>query len=310
MNILITGATGFIGRHLVRELSRSNDAVFCLVRNAKRAGILAPYKVRLIYGNITDYASLEGIREKIDVIFHCAAVVSNKNRELLHAVNVLGTQNVCRFAFGRGVSRMIYTSSVACVSGHDVVPLVEELPYEPNNPYGVSKIAAEKIVLEYRRKGLKVAVVRPCMVYGEDEPHLLKLFVLCVKYGILPVLGGGRNRFHLAYVENVVAALIHGMNDDRMLEGTFFIADDEVLTSSEVMHIMAQAVKGPRPKVISSGMTEALLKIPYFGKKLDLLLKDREYSQARIKAAGFRHPYAARPSLEKSCREISSCHTL
>jgi len=304
MNILVTGGTGFIGRHLVRELSKSKDTVYCLARSRKRATVLDGYKVQYVPGDITDPRSLDNIKEKIDIILHCAAFVSNRDKDELHRVNALGTQAVCEFAFDRGVKRMVYTSSVACVSGHDAVPLREELEYKPNNPYGVSKIAAEKIVLGYRAKGLKVAVIRPCMVYGEDEPHLLKLFVSLVKYGILPVVGGGANKFHLAYIENVVAALIHGMRDDRMLEGTFFIADDEVLTNKEVLHIMAEASGAGRPREVSKALTNRLVKVPYFGKKLNNFLKDREYSQDRIKAAGFRHPYPARPSLAKSCREI------
>ena len=96
----------------------------------------------------------ENIKAEFDLIFHCAASVSSKNKAELHKVNALGTENVCRVARQRRIKKMVYLSSVAVVSGNPEIPLVEDLPYKATNPYGESKIVAEKIALDYRKKGL------------------------------------------------------------------------------------------------------------------------------------------------------------
>ncbi|MBU2541641.1 MAG: NAD(P)-dependent oxidoreductase [Candidatus Omnitrophica bacterium] len=303
MNILVTGATGFIGRHLVEELSKSHANIFCLVRKASNTKILEPYGVKFIYADITEFDSLfKNINEKIDVIFHCAGYVLNDNIDALHKVNVRGTENICRLALKLAVERVIYLSSVSVVSGNPHIPLVEDLPFVATNIYAESKIEAEKVVLEYRKKGLEVVILRPCMVYGEDEPHLLKRMLHLLKYRLLPLVNKGESKFHLVYVKNVVDAMIFSLRNDEFLKGTFFVADRDVLTTKEVMNIMASAISARPPYEISRRFTPFLLAFPYAGRRLKFFLKDRVYSQEKITATGFRHSYPIKESLATSCR--------
>ena len=298
-NVFVTGSTGFIGRHLVQRLIREDKYnIICLLRNPARISMFKYSPVSIVFGDI----SLPGILRQaryfpIDFIFHCAALVENKNLDDLREVNVSGTQNVCEFALSAGVEKLVYLSSVAVVSGNNRVPLVENLPYSATNRYGESKIEAEKTILNFREKGLPVVVLRPPMVYGYDEPHMLELLLFLLKYRLLPVFGGGEKKFHLVYVENLVEAMLYSLGQDDFLRGTYFIADREVLTVNEVFTILSRAVGGKPPIHIPRVFERVILNLPYIGKRLNFFTKDREYSISKLKSTGFSPPYNAYNSL-------------
>jgi nucleoside-diphosphate-sugar epimerase len=304
-NILITGATGFIGRHLAQRLIKDNAYnIFCLVRNLKKADFLYNWGAKLIPGDITDKASLRVLGDyEIDTTFHCAAYVNDKNLKLLHKVNVLGTENVCDLSLKLGVRQMVYLSSVAVVSGNTSVPLTENLSYCATNRYGESKIEAEKMALDYRRRGLKMIILRPPMVYGEDEPHMLRFLLFLLKHRLLPLVGG-RNRLHLAYVENVIAAMIFSLDKEIFYKDSFFVADNESLTVKEIFMIFSKTIGAKPPWIVPDYLKPLILHLPYFGKRISFFLKDRVYNIEKIKAAGFNPPYSAEESLMRSAKEL------
>jgi len=198
------------------------------------------------------------------------------------------------------VKRLVYLSSVVVVSANTQIPLVEDLPYKASNLYGESKIEAEKIALTYRKAGLPIVILRPPMVYGEEEPHALKSLLSSLKKRWIPLINDGQNRWHIVYVKNVVAAMIFSLKDKKFLKGTYFVADDEVFTTKEVMEIMAKAIGAKPPFRLPSMATSVLKCIPIAGRKVSFFTKDRVYSIERIKSLGFKNPYSARVSLAKS----------
>ncbi len=302
-NVLVTGSTGFIGKYLVEELSkRGRYNIFCLARDSLKAESLTKFGVKFIYADITQGESLKNLLNyKIDFLFHCAGYVK-RNRALLYKINVSGTENICRLAENLNVERMVYLSSVAVVSGNNIVPLYEDLPYKATNIYGESKIEAEKRVINYREKGLRTVILRPCMVYGEGEPHMLRQLLTLLKFRLFPLINGGRNKFHLVYVKNVVDAMIFSLNKDEFLKGTFFIADNEVLTVKEIFTILSKAINLSPPWNVPRVLSPFLLNIPLVGKRLRFFLKDRAYSIEKIKNLGFRPTYSAEQALIKSAR--------
>ncbi len=306
MNILITGATGFIGKSLVEGLfNKGGHALFCFVRNPAKAKALEPYGAKLIYGDITDKASLSKLLNyKIDVIFHNAAYVENKNPNLLHRTNVLGSENICELALSLGVKKMVYTSSVSVVSGNHQVPLTEELPFKATNIYGESKIEAEKVILNYREKGLNIVIVRPPMVYGEDEPHMLKVLLFLTKYRLFPLIDKGKAKFHLGYVKNIAEAMIFLLDKQEALEGSFFLGDEEVLTVREVFDTFAKALKVKPLPNLSAWLKPVVIRLPFIGRKIGFFSKDRVYSLERIRSLGFKTPFKARESLTKSAQSF------
>ncbi|MCF7907724.1 MAG: NAD(P)-dependent oxidoreductase [Candidatus Omnitrophica bacterium] len=306
MNVLVTGATGFIGRHLVRELLHHKKYdVFCFVRNPKKAKLLEGLGAQLIYGDITDKKSLAKLKGyKIDLAFHCAAYVENKNIKKLHQVNVQGTRNVCDICLEHRVSRLVYLSSVAVISGNTELPLREDLPFAATNAYGESKIEAEKVALEFRNKGLAITILRPPIVYGEDEPHALKFLLKLLKARLLPLINQGENILHLAYVENVVSAMLFCLESDEFLKGSFFVADKEALRVKDIFKALAKGI-GAKPPGRLFKLTELLLlNLPGIGKKISFFLKDRIYSLKRIESLGFKPHFEAKKSLIISAEKL------
>ena len=302
MKILVTGATGFIGGNIVEDLIKEGHEVFALVRKTSSIDHLASLGVKFIFGDITDKDSLYAITGKFDAIFHCAAYVDSKNLKKLKLVNIKGTENICKLAVRLGVERLIYLSSVAVVSGHFQVPLTEDLSYSATNLYGESKIEAERIVWGYRRKGLASAILRPPMVYGEDEPHLLKLILFLIKNRLFPILDGGRNKLHLGYVKNISQAAVMALHNEDFLKGAFFVGDKEVLTVREIYSIMAEAICAPEPIILSPAVSAFLKTIPGLSRRIIFVAKDRVYDISKIEMLGYKPRFKTQEALIRSAR--------
>ncbi len=302
MKILVTGATGFIGGNIVEDLVKEGHEVLALVRRTSRIGHLASLGVKFVFGDITDIDSLYAITGKFDAIFHCAAYVDNKNWKKLKRVNINGTESVCKLALRLGAEKLIYLSSVAVVSGHFQIPLKEDLSYSAANLYGESKIEAERIVWGYRRKGLASAILRPPMVYGENEPHLLKFILFLVKHRLFPLFAGGKNKLHLGYVKNISRAAVMALHNRAFLEGAYFVADKEVLTVREIYSIMAEAIDAKPPIILPPGLSAVLSKTPWLGKKINLFVKDRIYDISRAELLGYKPEFKAQEALIRSAR--------
>ena len=304
MNVLVTGATGFIGRNLVQELAQRKgyENIFCLVRNEKKAARLKPFGVKLIYADITRRDTLEKIKEeKIDVVFHCAGYVGNK-RKLLEKINVLGTENICELSRQLKVERMVYLSSIAVVSGNKQIPLTEDLPYNATGSYGQSKIEAEKKVLEFRRNGLRAVIIRPCMIYGEEEPHLLKLLCFLLEYKLLPLVDEGKRKLHLVYIKNVIELMLYSVKKEEFLKDTFFIADNEVLSVKKIFGTITNVAGVSSAWNVPEVLKPVFLRIPFLRRGIKFFLKDRIYSIEKIKSLNFTPPCPAKSAFEQSVR--------
>ncbi len=285
MKILITGATGFIGSHLVKRLLAKKHDLVCLARKTSKVDFLKKTGIFLITGDIRDAVEVDRIfQENLpDVVFHCAAKVVTDSEEEFYRINVEGTRNICEACYKYKTDRLIYTSSVSVISGNRKVPLTEDLPYKASDSYGRSKIEAERIVMGFRAKGLNVAIIRPCMVYGEGEPHLLGRVLKKISAGCLPVLNvaGMDSKLHLAYVENVIDVLALALEKESALKGTFLVADKEIITIRKFIEILYDKLSGTKPPVVPRWLARGILFIPFFKAKADRIFKDRVYDISR-----------------------------
>jgi dihydroflavonol-4-reductase len=172
---LVTGATGFIGSHVVRCLLERNRSVRCLVRPKSPRQNIEGLPVQIAEGDLGDPASLRRALAGIDVLYHCAAdyrLWSRDPREL-YTTNVEGTDNVMRAATKAGVQRVVYTSSVGALApGPKGRPSNEETPVRLRDlvgHYKRSKYLAERRAEEWGRRGLPLVIVNPSTPVGERD---------------------------------------------------------------------------------------------------------------------------------------------
>lgn len=228
MDIFITGATGFIGSLLVARLRNSHNV----------AGLSRKKKKDCFVGDITKYETLRKIGKKasFDVIYHLAAELDETlPYRVLYNVNVKGTENVIRLA-RHWNARLIYLGPIG-VLGPTRVSADEDSPYNPETKYEKSKCEAEKLLLMYSQdESMPITILRSPIVYGENK-YWLKI-IKVIRNNKFPILGTGKNFFHLTYIENLVQALEKALLLKKYGE-VFHIADEKAYRLDEVYGMIA-----------------------------------------------------------------------
>lgn len=288
MKILITGANGFLGLDLTRRLAgEKRHEIVCSVRETSDVSKLEKLNVSFVKADVTDGPAFSDAvaMVKPDAVYHCAAKVWLKDEKELFENNVKGTREVCGACYRHGVKRLIYLSSVAVISGNDKVPLTDDMEHKCSDAYGRSKAEAEKAALYYREKGLLTAILRPCMVYGEDEPHALGGIMSAIERRRLPVLDDPcmDARLGLVYVGNVTDALVMALYGQEALTGTFIVADKETITIRKFINIIAEELGSPDPFVIPAWVVKTARILPSVRRKMGRIFKDRVYDISRLR---------------------------
>jgi nucleoside-diphosphate-sugar epimerase len=251
MKVLVTGATGFIGRHMVERLVAGRDHVRALVRAETDAAWLDALGVDVVRGDIGDARAVERSTEKCQVVFHLAAKTESLgplSRHDVQPANVHGTENVVRAALRAGVERLVFGSSVSVygrIARGTRRPIDEDTDPRPDSPYGESKLQAERIVLSAgRRDGLPVVVARIATVWGPGTTSWLGLF-RSIASGRFRVMGDGTNRHHIIDVSDVV----HGLalcGSVRGVEGrTYILAGSESVPLNRLVEMIGEEVGSP-----------------------------------------------------------------
>ncbi|MBD3380517.1 MAG: NAD-dependent epimerase/dehydratase family protein [Candidatus Omnitrophica bacterium] len=288
MKVLLTGATGFIGkRFLYRLLERGVETV-CMVRGSSRTDLLERTGTRFVFAPLEDEGSVEKVvtAERPDAVVHCAAKVVGSDEKELYRVNAEGTKNICQACFRNKVERMVYLSSIAVVGGNNDMPLSDNMPYKARNPYGRSKLEAERIVEDYRNKGMRAVVLRPCMVYGEDEPHAMGRILDALAKRRIPFLDVPEmdSKLQLGYVGNIADAMELALYSDECFEGTFILADKEVITLRRFLEILYGELGVPLPFTVPSWAVGAARLIPPVRDIFGRIFRDRTYDISRAEA--------------------------
>lgn len=209
-NVLVTGGGGFIGQAIVRKLIGKGLQVNVVGRNSYPQ--LAAMGVHCHQGDIRDLDFLKASFNGIDTVFHVAAKAGIwGTKEEYFSINTQGTQNVIAACQKALVSALVYTSTPSVV--FDRAPLAganESLPYatRPLCHYAASKIEAEKKVLTADDNGLRTAAIRPHLVWGPGDQHLIPRLLERGREGKLKVVGKGDNMVDISYIDNVVHAHI------------------------------------------------------------------------------------------------------
>ena len=208
MRALITGAGGFLGLAIARRLRARGDDVRSVARG--RHGALDTLGVEQVQHDLSQGEGLAAVFEGVDVVFHVAALAGMWGpRERYVAVNVTGTENVVAACRAAGVPKLVYTGSPSVsFRGQDEEGVDESVGYAEEFLfyYSETKAIAERLALAANSPGLAVTALRPHLIYGPDDPHLLPRLIQRHRAGRLRILGDGENRVALTFVENAAAA--------------------------------------------------------------------------------------------------------
>ncbi len=297
---LVTGATGFIGRHLVETLLDREERVRVLVRDADRVPEAWRGHVEVAEGDITDPESLRPAVSGVDVILHLAGVINLPpgRDERFFQVNLEGTKILFNAAMEARVPppRFLYCSSVGVMGFLKRIPADETVPCEPTNAYERSKLEAEEWVLaEGTRRKVPVGVVRPAWVYGPGDRRTFPIFSMIAKRRFV-MIGKGETWIHPVFVEDLAKGILACARSEEATGKRVILAGASPVRLQELVRIIADALSvNPLPvrvpvslaSVIALGC-EILYKPlrkqpPIHRRRLGFFLRDQSFdiSQAR-----------------------------
>lgn len=250
MKVLVTGAAGFLGGHLVDMLVERGDEVRAMVRPEEDSGHLRTLEgVEIVQGDMTDRASLQRALSGVQRVYNVAAKTGPWGLEdVYRAVNVQGLADLIHTAMEAGVQRIVHTSSIT-VYGHHLHGIVtEDDPYHAeDNPYSRTKIAGEKLIANLvRDEGAPVVITRPGWIYGPRDMASFGRFVALVESGKGFLIGSGKNIVPVVYVRDVVQGLIKaGDAGEHAIGQAYTIADDRRVTQAQYLNTIADCLQVP-----------------------------------------------------------------
>ncbi|GGL88423.1 NAD-dependent epimerase [Streptomyces cinereus] len=256
MKILVTGATGFVGRYLINDLSKTDEVIACV---RKKSNLLPSSVKQIIINNFFDIT----IPQDVDVVVHLAAVAHNKNNDIdeFKKINVDGTLELARKALQANVKRFIFMSSIG-VNGNSThgKAFTEQDTPNPINDYTISKYQAE-VALEELFKDTKtdLVIIRPPLIYAHDAPGNFSKLLMLIKLGQFLPFGCTHNQRSFIAIENLVSFITACIYHDTKINETFLIADDEVISTKQLI------------QCVSSGMGKSMILLPVPTKLLSTL---------------------------------------
>ena len=213
MNYLITGATGFVGPHLIKRLTADGHTCKCLVRQGSENKIPEIDGMTIIFGDITKPETLVGTATDADCLLHLATLGHMSNftvtEKMFYDINVQGTINIMDEALRAGIKRIVHCSSVAAMGICDEIPSTENTTCNPHHAYGRSKLQAETEVLNMvKEKNLPATIIRFSMVYGPGDPRDILKLTRIAKKGLFPKVGNRPKLTPLIHVRDAVDGLL------------------------------------------------------------------------------------------------------
>lgn len=297
-NVLVTGATGFVGRALCPVIRASEHHLRAAVRNANGCAVEDCCTIDAISGSTDWSACLEGM----DVVIHLAARVHVMKADDAGAmgafleVNLHGTERLARQAAAAGVKRFIYLSSIKVNGEYTEGQAFDERSIPaPHDAYAISKFRAEQALQQVAEDtGMEVVILRPPLIYGPEVKanfyNLLKL----VDSGLPLPFAKLQNRRSLVYVGNLVDALMLCISHPGAAGQTFLVSDGEAVSTSELIQQMSKALGRsgrlfPMPLNLFSRMMRLIGKASVFDRLTQSLVVDSTKLHA---ALGWRPPYS------------------
>ena len=231
--ILVTGATGFVGSHLVRRLRKESIPVRAVVRTPAKAQALRDLGVEVVPGDLSDPWSLIAAAEGAERVVHLVGIIQEGRGSTFESVHVDGTKNMLEAAAKAGVRHFFHQSALGTREG-------------AKSEYHRTKWEAEELV---RKSGIPFTILRPSLIYGPGDLFTVRLAEMIRLSPVLPVVGSGRSRVQPIFIDDVVSCIAKAVMSDAFAGRVFEVGGPDQLTYEEVTKAIADALGVNRPLV-------------------------------------------------------------
>jgi nucleoside-diphosphate-sugar epimerase len=252
--VVVTGASGFIGRHLVRTLHGSGFRVRAVTRQAHRQAAQTVADIGEVpHPGVAADADWAPLLAGADAVVHLAGLAhlpldTREMRHRLRNVNVLATQRLGKAAADAGIATFIFMSSIKAVSDHSTDTVLTETSVpRPEDCYGVAKRATERRLerIAAAAPGMRLLILRPPLVYGPGVGANFAALARLVGRGLPLPLGAVHNRRSLIYVGNLAAAVVRCLQRPQVGAGTFHLSDGAAVSTPDLIRAIAKAQGSP-----------------------------------------------------------------
>jgi nucleoside-diphosphate-sugar epimerase len=255
MNILVTGAGGFIGFHLSNYLAKRGHNVTGIDIHFPEKNVEMPFIFEAVKGDFRNKELLEKSLKDKDFVFHLASAhlqISLKESEYWD-INVHSLKHFLETAQNSGVKRFVHVSSVGVYGNLKKWPANEKSECIPQSLYGETKLAGEKVVEEFwRSTNFPVVIIRPAWVFGPGCPRTSKLYKTIKKKRFV-MIGDGENLRHPVYIKDMMDAFDLSIKRKEAVGKIFIIGGENAITTNELVNAFSKVFDLPGP----------LVKIPY-----------------------------------------------
>jgi nucleoside-diphosphate-sugar epimerase len=268
--LLITGGSGFLGYHICNKLKNKFDKLIIVDINELDSKEY-PKNIKFYKEDVVKYNKIDEIikNEKPDFIIHAAAGLPLYKKEHIKKINIVGTKNILESALKNKVKRVCFISSTAVYGVPKRHPIYEKDPLSGVGTYGETKIIAEKICEDYRKKGLCVPVIRPKTFIGTGRLGVFQILYDWVENGKkIPVIGNGKNKYQLLEVEDLVDSIYLTLIKEKDISNqTFNVGAEKFNTVYEdVSALCKHAKKGSRVQKTPAETVKIILRaFEFFG---------------------------------------------
>ena len=307
--VLVTGATGLVGGHLVRSLHRSGVPVRAVLRETSAEP--APYE-SVVVGDMAVFHDWPRVLHGVTAVVqaagraHIPARAQEIERDRFHLTNVAATLSLAKAAAAAGVKHFIFLSSIAVNGSNSAgrAPFSESDEASPKTVYGRSKAEAEK-QLETLAEATRMAVtaVRPPMIYGWPWRGSFDTLVRAIQRGVPLPLGSIKNKRAFISVDNVVSFVRHRLESDAGSFDAFIVADDEQVSTPEFIRRVGKAMaKGPRVVACPPAIISAAAKLAGRGDLTDSLFGSLQVDTSKSRSTGWRPELTMDEGLARALR--------
>ncbi|MCG7844014.1 MAG: NAD-dependent epimerase/dehydratase family protein [Methanomassiliicoccales archaeon] len=246
--MLVTGATGFLGGHLVQEMANGPHVPVCAYRRGSDTKMIDELGLTKVRFDLTDPASMSEALEGVEAVVHLAAYYTFTGRkELYEQVNVQGTKHLLEACLAKGVRQFLYCSSTEAMGPVADPPADEESPLNPQYEYGRSKARAEDLV---KASGLDWTILRPSGIYGPSNVDDVAFYFITSFKGFASkfIIGSGKNLIQFVHVKDVVQGFLKALETPSSVGRTYLITQARPYTYEEVYRVLANIYGQPEPR--------------------------------------------------------------